>query len=1098
MLSDQSARAQAIVPDQSFIVQAPAGSGKTELLTQRILSLLAHNAKSPESVLAITFTRKAAHEMRMRVMKALSAGQAPPPPADSHQYKTWDLARRVLAQDKAQGWEILSNPQRLQIMTIDSLCASLVRQMPVVSGMGGMPTLSDNGMQMCRHAAKTTLIDLLNEEDTQLQALLLHLDNRHDLAVELIASMLSKREQWLGVLMGFARHEALREQLEHDLAEVIERVLEVLVLNINAYSWQELIPLLSFAKAHGQVELSTDWPLPTDAASLPMWRSLYDFLFTQSGTVRKSITKRNGFPSPSEAGSKEEKALYTAMKAQMKTWLETFAEDESAVQAWKDIPYLPEPTYTQSQWAMLEALLHVLPHACAQLALHQQTHGEMDFSGMAQAALQALGHHDDPSALTLKLDYQLQHILVDEFQDTSLLQYSLLEKLVAGWTPEEGRTLFLVGDPMQSIYRFRQAEVGLFLRVQQHGLGDLPIQPLHLNANFRSDPLIIDWINQHAPLCFSARDDINFGAIAYSPSVAAREPTQASEIGIHATGDILPCLQNILANDAIESVAILVRARSHLSDISLALQNANIPYQAVELEHLSVQPLVQDLMSLTRALVHLADSMAWLSVLRAPFCGFSLEDITLIRQTDLESTLWDNLETVNVSELSNEGQSIWSRVHPALSAGVSQRMSGRLSKSVEKLWLSLGGPACLQSEADLRLAESFFHLLSKHERGGTVPDMSLMLQELDAAFVKSTQGEHRLQVMTLHKAKGLEFDAVLLPELQKGTRQSDQPLLLWEQLPADQSDALLIAPIHPKAGEADSLYQFLKYTREQKDAHQLGRLLYVGLTRAKRQLHLFARLAQNSEGEIPAPKNGSLLSLLWPRLAEEFMSVYDPTAASVATEHKVLDSKRLASTWQWPTEIKLTSPHVSEPKTTDNQVASSEYSYASHLERQLGVMVHRMLYKLAVEGLTQWSLPSLKSQCKELGVSRGVDQMVETINSALKHTLNDPRGRWILDAHSQHEAEAQYQDLIIDRTFVDEKGVRWIIDYKTSQPEDETEASFYPAQYERYRTQLDKYAEIFAERGEATIRCALYFPLFGGWFEWPYETLKDDHLRRKA
>ena len=116
-----------------------------------------------------------------------------------------------------------------------------------------------------------------------------------------------------------------------------------------------------------------------------------------------------------------------------------------------------------------------------------QTQGEADYVEIALRALRALGTADEPTDLALAFDYRLQHILVDEFQDTSFSQLDLLERLTGGWADGDGRTLFCVGDPMQSIYRFRQAEVGLFIDLQQHGLRNLRLQPLRLGSEFPLD-----------------------------------------------------------------------------------------------------------------------------------------------------------------------------------------------------------------------------------------------------------------------------------------------------------------------------------------------------------------------------------------------------------------------------------------------------------------------------------------------------------------------------------------------------------------------------------------------------------------------------------
>ena len=113
---------------------------------------------------------------------------------------------------------------------------------------------------------------------------------------------------------------------------------------------------------------------------------------------------------------------------------------------------------------MLGAILELLPLAAAHLKVVFAEHGETDFTEVAQAAVRALGTPEEPTDLLLALDTRIKHILVDEFQDTSYSQFELIERLTSGWQPDDGRTLFLVGDPMQSIYRFREAKVALFLQ----------------------------------------------------------------------------------------------------------------------------------------------------------------------------------------------------------------------------------------------------------------------------------------------------------------------------------------------------------------------------------------------------------------------------------------------------------------------------------------------------------------------------------------------------------------------------------------------------------------------------------------------------------
>ena len=129
----------------------------------------------------------------------------------------------------------------------------------------------------------------------------------------------------------------------------------------------------------------------------------------------------------------------------------------------------PPEKYSDQQWEALEAIVALLKPAVAELRRLFAERGEVDFTEIAHGALLALGTPEAPTDLLLALDVRVKHLLVDEFQDTSNSQWELIERLTAGWEPGDGRTVFVVGDPMQSIYRFRDAQVGLFLHARRHG-----------------------------------------------------------------------------------------------------------------------------------------------------------------------------------------------------------------------------------------------------------------------------------------------------------------------------------------------------------------------------------------------------------------------------------------------------------------------------------------------------------------------------------------------------------------------------------------------------------------------------------------------------
>jgi ATP-dependent helicase/nuclease subunit A len=144
--ADQRERAQTLDTQQSFLVQAPAGSGKTELLTRRLLKLLAE-VDEPEEILAITFTIAATAEMRARVLKALHGAENP---ASSDQdLEVAGLASAALANDKARGWNLLQQPQRLSILTIDAVCLTIAHETPLLSRLGGSLSPTDKPQPLC-------------------------------------------------------------------------------------------------------------------------------------------------------------------------------------------------------------------------------------------------------------------------------------------------------------------------------------------------------------------------------------------------------------------------------------------------------------------------------------------------------------------------------------------------------------------------------------------------------------------------------------------------------------------------------------------------------------------------------------------------------------------------------------------------------------------------------------------------------------------------------------------------------------------------------------------------------------------------------------
>ncbi len=1078
MIDDQSARQLALNPEQSFIVQAPAGSGKTELLTQRFLRLLACSHQYPQEIIALTFTRKAAGEMRERVLKALEYAQTAPCPTAPHHAQTWKLAATVLKHDQEKNWRLLDNPQRLRITTIDSLCAQLAQQLPISSGLGSDIKVTENCQPLYQQAVTALFEDLNNEVAWQkdLKRLLRHLDNRFELLERLLIELLARREQWLPVITQCRENQQLQQQLEQSIQAIHQQAIGEL---------EGMLPHV----IHQQIQTLSDFALnitlndcSNTVEKINYWQQVTQWLFTDKNHLRKNVTEQQGFPPPSKAKNPAEKAQLQTKKQGMLALLKTLSSHQALTSHLLLIKKLPPQQIEPKQWQLTQSLLSLLPILCAHLQLVFAQHNTVDFNHIALAALQALGSEDAPSDLALRLDYQMHHILVDEFQDTSQLQFQLLQSLTRGWQANDGRTLFLVGDPMQSIYRFRQADVSLFLQAREQGLGDIKLTSLQLQNNFRSDQHIIDWINHHAAAFFPSYDDSLQGAVRYAVSQANREYAHSgAEINFSTqqASEIVKKIEHLQKNYPGDDIAILVRSRRHLTQILPMLQQADISFEAVDIEALTDDLLIRDLTSLCYALDHLGDRLAWLSLLRSPWCGLSLKDLHNITcLTNEQTTIWQALPLATLTE---DGQTIRQRILPILEQAITYRARLPLRTHIEATWRALGGHDALQDHHDYENAQQFFDLLETLENAGKPPTKEELKQKLQQLF-RCSKPNPKLQVMTIHKAKGLEFDSVILPELQRATRADGSPLLRWQLQSIEQQPHLMMASIHATGEDADPTYQYLQYLEQQKSYYERQRLLYVAITRAKKRLYLYASCI-HQEQQIKAPAKSSLFSLLWPSIA--------PPNPSTQLIQKVEDTQTQTPATRLPVNRQSTIP---VDKIVTSSVGNPQSMLDTITERAIGTITHHYLQQLSLIDLQHWNLDKTQQQkqhilfkLRQLGVPKdAIEQAAQTIIKALNQTLGDTIGHWILSArHAAHsewrlgcKQNHQLKEYIIDRSFIDD-GIRWVIDYKITQntKQQPTEQLAIKLK-EQYKGQLDNYCYLVKQlEPQRQVKALLYLPL---------------------
>lgn len=1106
--SDRAVREAAIDPSQSFLVQAPAGSGKTELLTDRILALLA-TVKRPEEIVAITFTRKAASEMHARVLAKLRAGMQAAP-EEEYRRRSWELARRAMQRDEELGWKLLEYPARLSIRTIDSFCTHLVRAMPWLSSLGGLPAIADDAREHYEAAAQATLD--MADENAAVAALIAHLDVDVRAAQGLLADMLASRDQWLP-LLGPGSH---ADQLLHSLDSAIQADL-VRLDGAMPPGWAAaLAPSVSraarvLADSGEAMDLSAlaDWDgqaFGADVSSLPRWQALADILLTAKNTLRRTVTVKQGF---------QAKADY---KDEFLAWIKAMPETDAWISALADIRRAPGGGYSAEQLEILGLLIEVLWLAAAQLNLRFTEAGEVDFTEISRRAVQALGQVDDPSDLLLSLDTAIRHILVDEFQDTSQSQIELLERLTSGWMRGDGRTLFLVGDPMQSIYRFRKADVGCFLKVKEQGLGEVELTALELKDNFRSQAGLVEWVNATCGPVFPKENHPGLGAIRYTPSVAFRDRVDGLGVEFHPvwsraakdidedaadSGAVAEAIAVQLARQALDDypdsenpVAILVRARTHLDDIVHRLARENIPCRAVELVSLKSRQAVVDLVQLARALSHPADRLAWLSVLRAPFCGLTLDTLHTLFGADLNAAIpavlsgWLARDAQGGGAL-DESEAVRLR-HAATILLDTANASGSIpfASWLEDRWRRLGGFEVYGGASDMADAERLFRLIEDLAPYGGL-DPEALESRLEKLYAAPNSVGRAVEVMTIHKSKGLEFETVILAGLHRRPKGDTPPLMRFEHGEGE----LLLGPIrHRAAEESDPVSVYLAEREKKRASYETDRLLYVALTRARRQLHLIGEVGLDGDMQIKKPAGASLLGRLW-----------DYMETPAAPEASDLAGDGMPQGGGEEQRFLLRLPLDALPAAQAGNVVAAgpgtswQWRSDAGNESLIGTVAHAWLEHIGKEGADAWSadrvddcLPVFRRQLSRAGMEAAeLDGAALILRETLAATLASDRGQWLLRVAQAHREwsllDVSGRVSVIDLAISQERD--WlVVDYKTGVPQPgEDMDAFTTRMRARYREQIERYCAHVSALDGRPARGALYFPRVDAWMEFAPE-----------
>ncbi|MGO9414654.1 MAG: UvrD-helicase domain-containing protein [Syntrophobacteraceae bacterium] len=1119
VLADAEKRFRALAPAGSFHLTAPAGSGKTFLLVARFLRLLGL-VDHPRQILALTFTNKAAAEMRERVRGCLDRANKGAKAENPAEAELLDYASKALAAHSKLE-ELLLAGEILRIRTFHSFCYAVASQAPFEAGIPPGSSLIDENEQ------EFSLDEIVNEAleqiasrkegDAARRALmnrLLYLNNSWRSLANEMKDLVKRREGLADMVQVLSRDRA-SGYLAARVRELAETELNALKAGFEACDlgrqWAGFLEQTGSAGAQAVHSLPTGIP-GAQWEALSQWICMANTFLTKEGDIRRQLGPKTGF--------------YNGFAKTL--WGDAIRnippETAHRLHQVRQLPTHDAPvTDPDTLWDLVVLLHSILEIYDAR----RRAKKVLDYSALELAALR-LFDSADPSDLQLILDQQIRHILVDEFQDTSRKQWELLQKLCAGWSDGAGRTLFLVGDPKQSIYGFRKAEVKLFMDARLglpiEGGANVSIEPLELDTNFRSQPHLIDWCNRVFENTVMAEhkpefDEVPFSPAKPSPASPVRPNPAPVELALfmewpdrqsarvrEAQWLAARMVQHLAENGRDSQTAILLFSRTHLPVYLEALQQKRVPVQVKEGLKLLERPEVFYLWQLCRGIVLPHDNLAWAAQLRSPWFSLDFDRIHAI-SSELP-LLW----VEKIQAFSEHDEQV-SSFRQAL-AGAWQHLGHEpLADVVESAWLELQGAHMVVSKwgsRGLNCCRRFLQMLREAEQGEPVSTLARFEQLLQKAYepVDPDTASSNIVLSTVHGAKGLEFDAVFIPFMDwnpEGGRKDQPPPYMLERAP-NSGDYLLASRPDRLTGEKDPLYALLSKLRSKRQLGEARRLFYVAVTRARHELVMsglakkkgnsFSTSAQNPLGwlskhygidelcaidRIECPQQAECAGTgQWKRSArgaDGFFVQLEPDSGACEA-HPVESSlpefaparferEKSVFTVISPSELKgFGQARLSERADPGSGPADCPPNV-------WGTLVHRLLAYFGQKG----ALPSAQTASVTLS-SIGIEsskslEIARRALSEVKSCLDDPwlkafygiapelrRIEW--PAECTHERDVLYSGVIDLAARIDGK---WnLVDFKTSRPsEGECIEDFLQRELEAGRPQILGYCEIWAK-----------------------------------
>ena len=1008
--SDHQVRKKAL-GQGSFIVQAPAGSGKTSLLVKRFLNRLLE-VKSPKEVLALTFTNKAAAEMAQRLKEALEGKSK-----DNEIKKIVEkISKHALKNKWDEGYI-----DTLMVMTIDKLALRLIKQTPILSSSGVNFLTDEDPDDLYRETIRETITS--NAEN---HLLFKYFDYDYHKLTEQLLALISKRDQWLPIVSGLLRSDD--KNIEEIYGTYYTNELNIWVEekikpNFTNEDLKELEIIVSYLADNKNIDRKDKL---RSSINYEFWFYIRDLILTKSGKqIRKKIDTSSGFPA-TNVGKEIKERLLKLIKLKNNKF--NILIDFFNVTYHKNIVDI---------YPLITPFCLLLIDMVTRLNEKFKERRIIDFTQIMGNAVEALRD----THLPLILDQNISHILVDEFQDTNESQLIFIELLTQNFAGNPDKSFFAVGDPMQSIYRFRKAEVEIFSRVQKSGISDLKLTSLFLKVNFRSNKNIIDWLNNSFSKAFPLIDDSDEGSVPYSSCESSNNNLEGGMELIALTCDtksktaqyeaealyVLNLIKDTRKSNPDASIAVLTRSKAHLNELITLInkKDSSIPIDAIEMSKILSNQTFQDILCLTKALFDFSDRTNWIAALKSPWCGLSINDLVLLFEKDHKSLVWELINNIdNTSRLDkNSARRLRSFVE-VIRENIQYR--GRISHRyfVEGIWRQLNGEESMVDSNDIQNIDLFLELLEEASEILSI-DFIKLERLIENKFISKTSiQKNSIKFLTIQKSKGLEFDHVIIPNLNKRTRNEESDLVLY-----DKSTLSIKNP-----GNDKNLHSYHAYKERKRLDNEKIRLLYVAMTRAKNKCYLIGTVKK--EGDLVTPNSGTFMNILWPFFSDKFTEIATPEDEN--SFEKFIPKLR-----------RLNDNFYSGDKRYKRSIDTEELSFcypnmSTDIQRFTGNIVHKYL-----EIIVKKQLDIDKILCNKLDYTeslylgknfkkKDIKIGLNLVKKSLEMLKKTSDGRWILNRYLADNSEVSYllesnnttTQHIPDRSFI-ENDIQWIIDYKT-------------------------------------------------------------------